>query len=108
LGFSLEHFDPVGLFRETYAHRNKIQTHVELSDGRELNGVADLKQALGNQSGDFIRCLTEKLLIYGTGGTLERSEYPELFRIVEKAQREQFGLRDLIIEIALSHAFSTK
>ena len=108
LGFSLEHFDPVGLFRETYAHRNKIQTHVELSDGRELNGVADLKQALGNQSGDFIRCLTEKLLIYGTGGTLERAEYPELFRIVEKAQREEFGLRDLIIEIALSHAFNTK
>ena len=108
LGFSLEHFDPVGLFRETYPHRNKIQTHVKLGDGRKLDGAGDLKQSLINQPGDFIRCLTEKLLIYGTGGALERGDYPEVFRIVEKAQREQFGLRDLIIEIALSNAFSTK
>ncbi len=108
LGFSLEHFDPVGLFRETYAHRNKIQTLVELGDGRKLDGAADLKQTLVDQPADFIRCLTEKLLIYGTGGALERGEYPEVFRIVEKVQREQFGLRDLIIEIALSDAFGTK
>ncbi len=108
LGFSLEHFDPVGLFRETYAHRNKIQTQVELEDGRKLDGVEDLKQTLVAEPADFIRCLTEKLLIYGTGGTLERGEYPEVFRIAERVQREQLGLRDLIIDIALSDAFGTK
>ena len=108
LGFSLEHFDPVGLFRETYAHRNKIQTQVQLGDGRKLDGAAELKQALVDHPADFIRCLTEKLLVYGTGGALERREYMEVFQLVEQMQEGQHGLRDLIVEIVVSDAFSTK
>ena len=108
LGFSLEHFDPVGLFRETYAHRNKIQTQVQLGDGRKLDGAAELKQALVDHPADFIRCLTEKLLVYGTGGALERQEYVEVFQLVEQVQQGQLGLRDLIVEIVVSDAFGTK
>ncbi|MFL2869410.1 MAG: DUF1588 domain-containing protein [Pirellulaceae bacterium] len=53
LGFSLEQFDPVGLFRENYTHRRKIQTDVVLADGRELDGAEQLKQALIDQPADF-------------------------------------------------------
>ena len=108
LGFSMEHFDPVGLFRENYAHRRKIQTDVVLADGRELDGAEQLKQALVDQPADFIRCLTEKLLVYGTGGALQRQEYAEVFELVDRVQQQQHGLRDLIVEITLSDAFRTK
>ncbi len=108
LGFSLEQFDPVGLFREDYTHRRKIQTNVVLADGRELDGAEQLKQALIDQPEDFIRCLTEKLLVYATGGTLQRHEYAEVFELVDRVQRQQHGLRDLIVEITLSNAFRSK
>ena len=81
---------------------------MELGDGRKLEGAAELKKALVDHPEDFVRCLTEKLLVYGTGGALERQEYGELFRLVEQVQQEQQELRDLIIQIALSNAFRTK
>ena len=108
LGFSLEHFDPVGLFRETYPHRGKIQTDVVLGDGKELDGAEELKQSLVDAPADFVRCLTEKLLVYATGGALERHEYVEVLELAERVQQEKYGLRDLIVEIAISNAFGTK
>jgi hypothetical protein len=75
IGFSLENFDAIGQWRTT-DDGSPISAAGVLVDGSKLNGVADLRQALVRYSPQFVRVVTEKLMIYALGRGTEHYDMP--------------------------------
>jgi hypothetical protein len=112
-GFALENFDPIGAWREKYeAGKDRqalaIDASGELSDGQKFADVVGLKKLLSERTEQFARCLTEKLLAYSIGRTLEAADRPQVERIVADAKAKGYGLRDLIALVVQSEAFGAK
>ncbi|HTN77004.1 MAG TPA: DUF1592 domain-containing protein, partial [Pirellulaceae bacterium] len=70
LGFALENYSAIGGFR-TKDGTFDIDPTGELPGGRKLQGAEDLKSVLKEQHVQFVRCLTEKMLVYALGRGLE-------------------------------------
>jgi len=70
LGFGLETFDAVGAVR-THDGAIPVDASSILPDGRAFDGPAGLHAVLLGQRPAFVKCLTEKLLIYALGRGLE-------------------------------------
>jgi hypothetical protein len=86
----------------------KIDASGELSDGQKFDDVVGLKKLLAARKEQFARCLTEKLLAYSIGRTLEAADRPQVERIAAEAKARGYGLRDLIALVAQSEAFGAK
>lgn len=111
-GFALENFDPIGGWRDRYPRPGREGPRIDASgrilDGETFRSITELKKVLltGHRD-DFARCLTEKLLTYATGRTLEPADQPQVDRIVDGAMKPGNGLRDLVLSIVASEAFRT-
>ena len=67
-----------------------------------------LKKLLAERVDQFAHCLTEKLLAYSTGRTLEAADRPHVDRIVEAAKANGYGFQDLILLVVASQPFQSK
>ena len=102
--FAMENFDGIGKWRTTQSGQ-KLDTAGVLFDGTKINGVADLRQALVRYSPQFVRTLTEKLMIYGVGRGVESGDMPTVRAIVHEAERNQYRFSALILGIVKSDPF---
>ena len=75
IGFSLENFDAVGHWRVT-DDGSPIDPSGMLVDGTKLDGVTGLRDALVRYSPQFVRVITEKLMIYALGRGTEYFDMP--------------------------------
>jgi mono/diheme cytochrome c family protein len=109
MGFPFENFGPLGKWREVYQeNRLKIDPSATLPTGDTVEDILAFKQILLKRETQITRCLTEKLLTYATGRTLEPADRGEVDRIVEQLERDQGGIRDLIKLVVQSEIFLTK
>ena len=112
LGFALENYNPIGGWRDSYPRGQQegplIDASGELPNGEHFSGIREFKEALANREDQFVRCLTEKLLAYSMGRTLEYTDRPEVDQIIEKTLDSGTGLQDLVLAIVESEAFRTK
>lgn len=109
LGFALENFDPIGGWRTSYGRRGaNVDASGELPNGKSFTNVVGLKKILVDQKEQFARALTEKMLAYATGRTLELSDRPEIDRIVKELSQRGLGMRDLIRMVVTSKTFQSK
>ena len=88
IGFSLENFDAVGHWRTT-DDGSPINAAGVLVDGTKLDGVEGLRAALVRYSPQFVRVITEKLMIYALGRGTEYFDMPLVRSIVHDAREEQ-------------------
>jgi hypothetical protein len=104
LGFSLEQFDPLGRWRETYRDGQKIDPSGTLSDGTTLSGPDGLRDHLRRQRPHYHRTLSAKLLGYALGRTETITDRPLIEHMVKDI--EQGGrFSDLVIRIVSSRQF---
>ena len=107
IGFMLENFDPVGNWRELWP---KVETPIDstgiLPDGTPINDITDFKAWLVDNIDLFTQCLSEKLMIYGTGRVPNYSERNEIEGIVH--QNHDHGFQDLFLALITSETFRTK
>lgn len=109
VGFVLENFDPVGGWREEWPRVNvKIDPSGVLPDGTEILGYTDLKHWIAGNINVFAQCLSEKLMIYGTGRIPSYAEKQEIKAIVAKVDKNQGGFRDLLLALMESKTFRTR
>lgn len=109
LGFALENFDPVGGWRTTYGRRGaKVDASGKLPNGKSFHNVVGLKQILVGQKEQFARVLTERMLAYATGRTIEPADRPEIDRLVTELGKRKFGMRTLIRLVVTSKTFQAK
>lgn len=109
LGFALENYDPIGMWRYNYGrNKPKVDASDVMADGSEFNGIVSFKKILLKKQDQFAQCLTEKMLTYATGRTLEATDRPEVERIVNELKDRGYGLKDLVMLVATSEPFLTK
>jgi len=104
IGFTLENFDAVGKWRATQYGRT-IDVAGQLTDGSRIDGPASLRQELVRYSPQFIRTMTEKLLIYALGRGVEYQDMPVVRSIVRDAARDNYRFSSLVEGIVGSAPF---
>jgi hypothetical protein len=104
LGFALEHFDAIGMWREKDG-KFPIETAGTLPDGRFFKGHEDLRALLKTDASAFTEGLAEKMLIYALGRGLEPSDRKSVRTIADKVAREGYRFSSLMLGIVQSEAF---
>ncbi len=117
VGFALENFDPVGRWRDHYPRYVEKKGRVKavdgmpvdatgvLPDGPPITNVRDLKRWLADDPEPFVRCLSEKLLTYATGRSLNYRERKLIAKVVATQEANQYRLMDLIVALVQSDVF---
>jgi len=114
LGFGLENFDPVGLWRDSVMSADKSQRFsIEpaglMPDGkRQFANPAEMKLRMMEDRDDFLTGLTEAIMTYGIGRKVGYADRTEVERIVADTAEQGAGLRTLLHEIVKSTPFQTK
>jgi hypothetical protein len=101
LGFALENFDSIGGWRDTEAGR-PVNAHGTFIDGTELDGVAGLRRLLLERRELFVAAMTERLLTYALGRTLEPYDMPVVRSIVRTAAKDDYRFSALVQGIVAS------
>ena len=105
LGFALEYYDAVGRWRDTDV-TNAIDATGELPDGTTFNGADELQRTVKTKMREqFVRCLTERLLIYALGRGLEYFDQCTVDKIIDQTKDNNYQFSELIIAIANSEPF---
>jgi hypothetical protein len=112
-GFALENFDPIGGWRDRYPRPDGEGPRVDASDtlpgGEKFTDIVSFKNVLlAGHRDQFARCLTEKLLTYAMGRTLEPADDAYVDQIVAALKKRDGGLRDLVGLVAESEPFRRK
>jgi hypothetical protein len=114
LGFSLESFDPVGRWRDTYAKPKKgaapkIDTTGEFASGKTYQDFAGFRDILHDtREEQFTRHLIRQLLAYSTGRLMEPADEFAVDRIHKKVKEQGLGLRSLVVECLTSDVFRSR
>ena len=106
IGFTLEGFDATGKARtiDRFA-RTEIDTRGELPDGTQVRNAGELRAALLAEPAVFVQNVTERLLTYALGRTVEAHDMPYVRSIVRKTAADNYRFSTLITNIVLSDEF---
>jgi hypothetical protein len=105
LGLALENFDVVGRWRKEDEGQT-IDASGELPDGRKLDGVQDVRQAVATDPG-LIRCVAKKLFIYAVGRDVLPADELALEQLAHELG-EDATFRDVILGIISLDAFTRR
>jgi mono/diheme cytochrome c family protein len=108
LGLSLENFDMVGRWRDVDEALAPIDASGGLPDGTTFEGPAGLRAFLLSHPDQFVRTLTEKMLIYALGRGLEHYDMPAVRAIVRDAARQNYRASSLIVGVVQSRPFQMR
>jgi mono/diheme cytochrome c family protein len=104
IGLTLENFDAVGTYR-TLDEGSPIDTSGVLVDGTKVNGVASLREVLHRYSPQYVRVVTEKLMIYALGRGVEYADMPLVRSIVRDAAGNNYRFSSIVMGIVKSAPF---
>jgi mono/diheme cytochrome c family protein len=107
VGFSLEHFDLIGKYREADGGV-PVNATGKLADGTALDGPNSLRQALLGRRDAVASTASEKLLTYALGRRVEYFDMPAVRAIVRDAARNDYRFSSLIVGIVKSVPFQMK
>ena len=107
IGFALENFDGIGKWR-TVDDGAPIDASGVLPDGAKFQGVAGLREILQNRPELVVTAVTEKLLTYALGRTLEHYDAPAVRKIVREAASSDYRWSSIILGIVKSTPFQMR
>jgi hypothetical protein len=105
IGFGLEHFDWMGRLREEDSNGRPVDASGSLPSGEKFDGAVELRQVLLKRKSDFLRHLTEKLLGFALGRSLQDGDQCTVQRLTDMLEKNHYSARALIREIVLSTPF---
>ena len=105
LGFALENYDAVGRWR-VKDEVGGIDPRGELPDGTTFQGSKELQVMIRTgMRARFVRCVSEKMLIYALGRGLEYYDECTLDKIVSDLRDNDFRFSALVVAICESDPF---
>ena len=114
-GFALENFDPSGRWRTHYVTRKgkkksklPVDSSYEMSDGSPFDGIKEFKRLVLNDRERLARNVVEKLLVFGTGQTVQFADRVEIKTIAENSKDSNFGFRSILHSVVTSDTFLHK
>lgn len=104
LGFGLEHFDPIGRWRDTQAGQ-PVDSKGVLPSGESFDGPAELKKIILNRKDEFARHFARKMLGYALGRSLTQFDQCVIDDCVKAMRQNDYRPSALLAEIVLSYPF---
>lgn len=105
LGFGLENFDAVGMWREADG-REKIDPSGQLPSGKSFAGPVELVQILVEDKKDeFAKCVASKMLTYALGRGLGVADRCTVSEIVDQMKTDDYRFGTLVEAIVASQPF---
>lgn len=103
LGFGLEHFNGIGLFRMD-DNGFAVDSSGKLPGGKTFNGMLELSGILADDP-RFVKCASEKMLTYALGRGIYPADDPHLEHLVNGLNSKGQTLKQLIKLVATSEPF---
>jgi mono/diheme cytochrome c family protein len=128
-GFALENFDVFGGWRDKYRaladgekapgigkngqkfafrYIQPVDASGSLPDGRGFKDVRELKRLLLPDERQIARNLTNQLLIFATGASVQFSDRPKVEALLDRAESKGYGVKSLIQLLIESELFRNK
>ena len=105
IGFSLENFDAIGLWRTLDENQN-IDAASQTFDGSKIDGPAGLRGWLASKySNLFVEVAAEKLLTYALGRGLDHKDMPLVRAIARDAHSNNDRFSALVLGVVRSQPF---
>jgi hypothetical protein len=105
IGFSLENFDGIGLWR-TLDEGQPINAAASTFDNTKIDGPNQLREWIASTySNQFVSVVAEKLLVYGLGRGLEHQDMPLVRAITRDATKSGNRFSSLVLGIVNSKPF---
>lgn len=104
LGYGLEQFGPTGGWRE-HDDDGPVDATGVLPGGVAFHGAQQLRAELARHPDQFVRCLTQKLMIFALGRPVTGADGPALDAIVQHAARQDYRFSSLMIALVRSRPF---
>ena len=107
IGFSLENYDVVGKWRREFAGQ-PIDASGLLPDGNTFDGPDGLQGLLLERPDDLVGTITEKLMRFALGRSLEYYDMPEVRAVVRAASVENYRWSSIILGVVESTPFQMR
>ncbi|HEY0962305.1 MAG TPA: DUF1592 domain-containing protein [Pseudomonadales bacterium] len=109
MGIALENFDAIGLWRDIDRFAAApIDAQGRMVSGEALGGPADLREALLSRPDQFVWALTEKLMTFALGRTVEHYDMPTVRSVARRAAENDYRFEEIVLGIVESDAFRMK
>ena len=104
IGFGMEHFDPIGRWRNAEG-KFPVDATGTLPSGQSFDGAGQLERILLAQKAQFARALAEKLLTYALGRGVDFKDKCALDAAIASAAPSGYRLDALVAAVATSDPF---
>ena len=105
MGLALENFDGIGGWRDRDELGQPIEVGGKLPNGETLKSLSDFKKLIREDREVFLRCLTEKLMIYALGRGLEDYDDRAIEKIQSEVEKNGYRFSSLVSAIVKSDGF---
>lgn len=103
-GFALENYDAIGKWREKEGSQ-LIDASAVLLDGTKLDGPAGVRQVLLARREQFIKTVSEKLMVYALGRPVEYYDKPALRKVLREAAAKDNTWSSIVLGVVNSMPF---
>jgi len=107
IGFSLENYDAVGKWRREFAGQ-PVDASGILPDGNTFDGPDGLRNLLLERPDDLVGTITEKLMRYALGRSLEYYDMPQVRAVVKAASEDDYRWSAVILGVIKSTPFQMR
>ncbi len=108
LGFALENYNPVGVWRDNYENGREIDVRDELFRKHKFSNVIEFKDALLSEKGRFSEGFARHLLSFALARELDSSDAVAVAKIAKATAADGYRIQTLIKQVVLSSPFQTK
>lgn len=108
LGFALENYNAVGVWREKYRNGLPIDVSGKLFRKHEFETIVEFKDAILKEKDRFARAFAAHLLSFALARPLGAADDPALAEILSKTAEADYRLQALLEQIVLSKPFRFK
>lgn len=108
LGFALENYDPIGVWRNKYENGRDVDMSGTLFRKHEFSDIIEFKDAILVEKDRFARALAGHLLSFGLARELAASDEIALDEIAETTAEDGYKFQTLLKQVILSKPFLRK
>jgi len=108
LGFALENYDPIGVWRDQYENGRDIDMSGMLFRKHRFTSVVEFKDAVLAEKDRFTRAFAGHLLSYGLARELGASDQVALDAIAAATAADGYSIQTLLRQVVLSRPFLSK
>ena len=108
LGFALENYDPIGVWRNSYENGRNVDMSGTLFRKHEFSDIIEFKEAILVEKDRFARALAGHLLSFGLARELAASDQFALDEIAQATAADSYKFQTLLKQVILSKPFMSK